>query len=165
MSNLVYTIVSAAGGSLTGKVRLQKIAYVLDLAGLSEPLNHRYYHFGPYSDEVTRQASEGVASGIINLEEIPTEWGGAYAKFSAAVDGRVESSISQIVRVASEVESVVLELAATAAFLKIENNGDVWSETVRRKPLKATPDRIESAKRLWERLCELPMPKKLPVIS
>ncbi|MCZ4108006.1 hypothetical protein O3U67_07935 [Brevundimonas diminuta] len=165
MSNVVYTIVNAAGGSLIGKVRLQKIAYVLDLAGLSAPMHHRYYHFGPYSDEVSRQASEAVAGGVVNLEEIPTEWGGAYTKYSAAVIDEVESDIVQIVKVASEVDSVVLELAATAAFLKFEHKDDVWAETARRKPLKSTPERIERAKHLWSRLCNLPMPNKLPAIS
>lgn len=164
MSNIVYTIISAADGEMTGKVRLQKVAYVLDLAGLTEPLAHRYYHFGPYSDIVTNQATEALSCGLLTVNEVQTEWGGAYTAFKAHEVAPVDDMVSAIVKKSCSVESVVLELAATAAYLKQEFGDAAWDETARRKPLKATSERLAKAKAFWSDLRTIHTPKELPAV-
>jgi hypothetical protein len=63
-----------------------------------------------------------------------------------------------------EADAVELELAATAAYLATERFADPWLETASRKPIKATPERLENAKRLYQTLRQIPTPKRLPPI-
>lgn len=162
MVNIVYNIVSAAGGCLKGKVRLQKAAYLAELAGFSDDLGYRYYHFGPYSDVVTEQVSDAVYNNLVDVVTVPTEWGGKYTEFLSREVAEVPEGLGELVRTACGAESVILELAATAAFLKDEYKDDCWNETARRKPLKASPERLASARQLWESLRAVKVPQELP---
>ena len=45
-------IVSDAGGSLIGRTRLQKIAYLLELSGTGAGFPFEYRHYGPYSEKL-----------------------------------------------------------------------------------------------------------------
>ena len=54
----VADIVVAAGGRLVSRVRLQKVAYLLDKLGAKSGFSFAYHHFGPYSTG-TRQRGSG----------------------------------------------------------------------------------------------------------
>lgn len=54
---IVSSVVAAAGGKLVGRVRLQKIIYLLDQLGLNSPYSYQYYHYGPYSEELSNPLS------------------------------------------------------------------------------------------------------------
>src|SRR6516162_1905831 len=66
---LVAQVVSASGGSVYGRVRLQKMFYLLDRIGLGSELDYEYHYYGPYSAELTEQIKDAVAFGFI--EETP----------------------------------------------------------------------------------------------
>jgi hypothetical protein len=56
------------------------------------------------------------------------------------------------VKTAAEANSVVLELAATAAYFAKNGESDPWKETERRKPDKAEEGRLDEAKKLYAAL-------------
>ena len=54
-------LVRDAGGKLVGRTRLQKVAYLTQLAGFARDFPFEYRHYGPYSEELA-EAME-IASG------------------------------------------------------------------------------------------------------
>src|SRR3954462_9618768 len=117
-SEKVGAIVRDAGGQIVGRTRLQKIGYLLQLAGLGERFPFAYRHYGPFSEELASAARDANALGLISEEEHPATWGGFYSVFTTRQLGRSEDvnpARLSLVREAAVASSIELELAATAA--------------------------------------------------
>jgi len=158
-------IVRDAGGKIVGRTRLQKIAYLLQLAGIGDGFSFEYKHFGPYSDDLAAAMLLAEAFGLVHEEEKPTSWGGWYSTYSASanVEGSGIPARHALAEEATTVGAVELELAATAAYLrKVEGFDDAWAETARLKPEKASPERLEKAKAAYARLRQISTPQPLP---
>ena len=56
-------LVRAAGGEVVGKVRLQKLVYLLEQLGLISGYSFEYRHYGPYSEELADQVEDDVVFG------------------------------------------------------------------------------------------------------
>ena len=54
--DLIVAIVRDAGGEVTGRTRLQKIAYLLEVVGFGNGFQFSYKHYGPYSEGVAASA-------------------------------------------------------------------------------------------------------------
>jgi hypothetical protein len=167
----VATIVSDAGGALVGRTRLQKVAYLTELAGFPTGFDFEYRHYGPFSEELASAMEIASAVGLVSEEERRAEWGGRYSIYHST--GRAPASDDShrlgFIRAAAQISAVELELAATAAFLFADEgigrrSGDPWAETARRKPDKAADGRLERAKAAYRRLAALPTPRPLPAI-
>jgi len=162
----IQDIVSDAGGELVGRTRLQKIGYLLTISGFDETFDFEYKHYGPFSRKLANSIDFAKFASALSEETKATAWGGTYSIFSS--EGRPDHKASavrlRLIDIASKSESVLLELAATAAFLKAEYS-DPWKETIRRKPKKATPTRVAAAKNLYSQLYRLDTPQKLPQLS
>ncbi|HEY5959864.1 MAG TPA: hypothetical protein VIV60_25090 [Polyangiaceae bacterium] len=156
-------IIAAAGGTLVGRTRLQKLAYLLELAGLGEGFYFEYRHYGPFSEDLALATRDATYAGLIQEKEEPTSWGGFYSVYSTSPveQNEVRRAFAQL---AKESSAVVLELAATAAFLAEEGANDPWQETARRKPDKAADGRLERAKVLYLEFTKIRAPKELPKI-
>jgi uncharacterized protein len=155
-------IVAAAGGQIVGRTKFQKIAYLLELAGLGNDFKFEYRHYGPYSEDLSDAVKIANAFGLVKEEERRAEWGGMYSIFSTdrEAPGGQKATFT---RTAATVGAIELELAATAAYLyAVERCTTPWEETKRRKPEKATPDRIQGAKEAYAQLRRLKAPKALP---
>ncbi len=159
-------IVRDAGGRIVGRTKLQKVAFLLELAGLGSGFNFEYKHFGPYSEELTAAMREAAAFGLVQTTEQSTSWGGWYSIYSSAEKvGDVDKRRVDFATEAIKVGSVELELAATAAYLaSVEGYSDPWEETLRRKPEKAANGRIEKAQSAYRQLLDIDAPKALPRI-
>src|ERR1700691_498288 len=72
-------IVQDAGGELVGRTRLQKIAFLLKLAGYEVNFPFEYHHFGPYSEGLSEAMEIAVALGPVKEEERSADWGGRYS--------------------------------------------------------------------------------------
>jgi len=155
-------IVRDAGGKIVGRTRFQKIAYLLEAAGLGEGFNFGYRHYGPYSEELTIATHKAALLGLLEEEEIPTSWGGSYSIYTAAGASRAAASGARVslVREAVNADPVELELAATAVFLALEGSDRPWVETAKRKPDKANS--VPGAKLLYRKLASMRTPKRLP---
>ncbi len=157
-------IIAAAGGELVGRTRLQKTACLLEIAGLGSGYDFRYKHYGPYSEELASAASIAPLFNDFEEEERRSSWGGTYSVFrtGAAYHGNDDDPFKQIVEIARDADPVVLELAATAAFLAEEGHPDPWSETAKRKPEKVSNGRLDRARELYARLKGVPVPREFP---
>lgn len=182
---MAVRIVRDAGGMLTGRIRLQKIAFLMHLSGflrdLPLPLAFEYYYYGPYSEALSRDLNLCEKSGFLKKETKPEEWGGEYSVYSLGenaadakqapeIESQKKTQEKAFVQAAKDRSSVLLELAATAAYLyeyegigKIRH-GNAWSETKSRKQVKARDGRLRQAYEVYETLRELPAPQPLPEI-
>jgi len=163
-------IVQDAGGELVGRTRLQKIAFLLKLAGYDVDFPFEYHHYGPYSDDLSEAMEVAVALGPVREEERIADWGGRYSVYS--LSGTIapqDHDRSTFVRHAKAIDAVELELAATAAYLQVHEgigglfgDGNPWHETRRRKQSKSRDGRLERAYRAYEELRKLTTLKPLP---
>ncbi len=160
-------IVRDAGGKIVGRTKLQKVAYLLQLAGFGDDFAFEYRHYGPYSEDLANAIRVADAFGLVSETEHVANWGGQYSIFTATEQAgdRALGSRSKFAEAAAEIDSVELELAATAAFLRaVEGVPDPWEETARRKPEKVRDGRIDKAKEAYRRLLALETVKPLPSI-
>lgn len=161
----VVQIVSDSGGRVVGRTKLQKIAYLLEATGLGAGFSFEYRQYGPYSEELASAARTARLLGVLREEEYPTSWGGLYSVYSVSSASCGESTRTQLAKIAAEADAIELELAATAAFLASQQSADPWGETEKRKPEKASPDRLDRAKALYRQLQQVSTPKQLPRIA
>ena len=159
-------IVAAADGELVGRTRLQKTAFLLELAGLGTGFEFKYKHYGPFSEELASAVDLAPLLFDFREDQRRSGWGGTYSVFNsnAAYEGAEEDAYKQLVSLAKRANPIALELAATAAYLACVGDDDPWGETERRKPEKATGDKLEQAKALYGRFKDLQLPEALPDI-
>lgn len=71
----VLALVADSGGQLEGRIRLQKSAYLLKMAGDPDfaRAHFAYHHYGPSSRELSWALQEAVAAGM--LKEVEEEGG------------------------------------------------------------------------------------------
>lgn len=163
----VAEIVRDAGGTIIGRTKLQKVAYLLVAAGLENELPFIYKHYGPYSEALAFAARDASLLGYVNEAEQMAAWGGTYSiyRVPGAVSHNPATPRQQLASEAARADAIVLELAATAVFLRNEENiEDVWAETARRKPEKATDARIDEARALLRNLAAIQVPQPLPAV-
>jgi uncharacterized protein len=160
----VANLVRDAGGRIVGRTRLQKIAYVLEAAGLGDGFKFKYQRFGPFSDGVATSARNATDLGLMTEIEKEAAWGGSFSVFSTR-DRKPHSSSRvriELVRLAAKADAIELELAATALFLRLQGEPNPWEETAKRKPDKADKGRLDKAKVLYAKLSQMRTPKALP---
>lgn len=160
----VANLVRDAGGKIVGRTRLQKLAYLLDAAGWGCGFKFKYQRFGPFSDGVADAARSATALGLMSEVEKEASWGGSFSVYSTR--DRTPHSPSKakikLVRLAANADAILLELAATALFLKQQGEPSPWEETARRKPDKADEGRLEKAKALYAQFSLIRTPRALP---
>lgn len=159
-------IIRDAGGRIIGRTRLQKIAYLLEIAGVGDDFVFEYRHYGPYSEDLATAVRNASLLGRLKEKEKKASWGGFYSTFAAGgeSDPQTRDSRKKLARMAADSDPVELELAATAAFLSLEGSADPWLETKKRKPEKAAGGRLEKAKSLYRKLSQIETPVSLPPI-
>ena len=168
-------IVRDAGGRLVGRTRLQKAAYLFQLAGFAQDFAFEYRHYGPYSEELAEAMEIAIGLKLVREEEKQTEWGGWYSIYNYDVTSHADKAVdcerTRFLAAAASTSAIELELAATAAFLYSkegigrDGNGDPWTETKLRKPEKSRDGRLERAKRAYRELQRLASPIQLPPIA
>lgn len=162
-------LVNEAGGELIGRTRLQKVACLAKLAGLLDTFEFEYRHYGPFSERLAESMDIAAGLRIVEEQETRAEWGGWYSIYRATdrTPPVKDALRSKFVAEAAKIGAIQLELAATAAFLHVEeglDGAEAWAETARRKPEKAQGDRLEAAQVAYRQLRRLSTPKPLPAI-
>lgn len=160
----VARIVRDAGGRVVGRTRLQKLAYLLSVAGHEGRFSFTYRHYGPYSEELALAVRDANLLSFINETEQVAAWGGTYSTYTLGKEPAQLSSSPRrpLASAAAEADAVELELAATAVFLALAGVRGPWEETARRKPEKAEGGRLQKAQALYGRLRTID--QKLPAI-
>lgn len=149
----VADLVRAAGGRLVSRIRLQKIAYLLDQLGAESGFRYSYYHYGPYSKDLDSAILDAEAFNLVKEEFEHRKTDGArYSIFiyRASEDRQVyDDHLRLIAKQLSSVNVTVLELAATAHWLANVEKVDDWtSEIRRRKGSKTEGGRLAEATKL-----------------
>ncbi|MEQ9641611.1 MAG: hypothetical protein RIM84_16420 [Alphaproteobacteria bacterium] len=166
-------LVRDAGGKLVGRTRLQKVAFLTQLAGFPSEFSFEYRHYGPYSEDLAEAMEIAAGLRLVAEEEQKAAWGGRYSIYrtdSPLAQGASSHDQEAFIHAAASVGAIELELAATAAYLYAREgigritDGDPWEETRRRKPEKAADGRLAKAKRAYGRLRALQTPMPLPAI-
>jgi uncharacterized protein len=155
--DLVASIVDLAGGRVTGRVRMQKIAYLLQRKGAAPSLSFAYHHFGPYSRELDEGIAAAKALGRIReATERRASDGAPYSVFMGVGAAPASDDLGPVSRdeaarlvarmTAADVSSTIIELAATIDWLRSQEGVTDWrSELVRRKSVKTNGGRVEQA--------------------
>ena len=161
----VPSLVMAAGGEIVGKIRLQKVVYLLDQMGLDSGFSYEYYHYGPYSEDLAERVEDDVVFGHMHANQRRRLSDGVpYVAYSAesSGDGDILGAQMPVERISAALaemqrhSSTVLELAATIHWLAVmEAIADWRTELVRRKGAKTSNDR---AQRAFELLRTLGLP-------
>ena len=162
-------IVRDAGGRLVGRTRLQKVAYLAQLAGFGNDFTFEYHHYGPYSEELAEAMEIAVGLDFVGKEEKVSASGAWYSVYTAD-PADPDNDRARFIAEASNIGAIELELAATAAFLYAEEGcrggpeSDPWEITVQRKASKATKARLRVAKARYRNLLKMAEPGTLPPI-
>jgi uncharacterized protein YwgA len=133
---------------LSGRIRVQKLTYLLQQKGLSDlaEVEFVYHHYGPYSEDVADVLSRAVRSGVFaeKAESFDDEWQRyeySLGRDSAAYISSLSTESRQIIRstvsLTAGLHWRVLELAATALFLKkrdVSSLDDAVSQAISLKP-------------------------------
>lgn len=157
--DIVVGVVALNGGELVGKTRLQKTLYLLDACGLGSGFSYEYHHFGPFSAALAEAADDAQTLKRLVQETRQGSYEVPYTVFRTdvaapeAVGTLSAVAVSDMLRMLRGYTAIDLEIAATLHYLR-ENGyqGGEEQEVVVRKPLKATPERIEKAKGLLTNL-------------
>lgn len=159
--NLVRAVMQAADGEVVGRIRLQKIFYLLEQLGVEGGLRFSYYHYGPYSRELSDTLDELEIDGTVEEENVPIE-GGSYSVYRLKkAPGREPSSLGRLpweqlrkaIAAMKDRTSPVIELAATIHWLREKERVEDWRKELKvRKPQKATDARIGEAETLLRQL-------------
>ncbi len=153
----IADIIRAAGGRLVSRIRLQKIAYILDRLGAESGFKYSYHHYGPYSRELDSAIVDAEAFNLV-VESFDRRIsdGARYSIFETS-DGQKDRDYSylknkelqSLVKKLASTNVTVLELAATANWIAaVEEIADWEVEIKRRKGSKTDKGRLEEAIKL-----------------
>jgi uncharacterized protein len=151
--DIVAAVVGAAGGELTGRVRLQKALYLLDRLGLDSGFSYEYHHYGPYSRDLDNAMADAKAFGLVKERYEHRQSDGAmYSIFNLSSDYDWNSGslgrerLTELAQLFSGTRVTVLELAATIDWLwRVERYADWQNEVTKRKGAKVRHGRLERA--------------------
>jgi uncharacterized protein YwgA len=161
---LIADVVRAADGEIIGRIRLQKVFYLLEQAGLGAGLSFHYHHYGPYSRELDNaidraRALRGVEERIKHRQSDGMPYSvfllrpGADIAPPKKIGHLPFGKAKRLVALFKAQTSTVLELAATIHWLaKKERVRDWRRELVRRKGVKTERGRMDEAVGLLKEL-------------
>lgn len=159
----VAEIIAAAGGELVSRIRLQKIAYLLDQVAGQSHFDYVYYHYGPFSRDLENAVLDAQAFDLIEVKEKHrASDGAAYSIFSLKKNldefkVLADRGLRDLTKRLAAENVTVLELAATAHWLATYEHIQDWeTEIRRRKGSKNDGGRLENAKELLRQLSLLP---------
>ncbi|MCP8938526.1 hypothetical protein NK718_08365 [Alsobacter sp. SYSU M60028] len=155
LDHLVVGTVALAGGELVGRIRLQKVVYLLDQLGMKSGAPFEYHHYGPYSEAISDAVTDAKFWG--NISEVVSfriADGAPYSSFRTQPktpeplqlgDLSAEDAKKYLAKFAG-CTSTVLELAATVHWLAfVEKVPDWRTEIEVRKAGKTGNGRLEKA--------------------
>jgi uncharacterized protein YwgA len=160
---IVAAVISAAGGELTSRVRLQKCVYLLDRLGLCSGFDYDYYHYGPYSRDLDNAMADAEAFDLIEESFAHRMSDGArYSVFKLKTNVKPESDAygklgleraQQLAQKFATTNVTILELAATIDWVcKEEKIADWRREVTKRKSSKVGHGRLDRAVELLREL-------------
>ena len=161
----VITNIVGESGELKGRVRLQKLGYLLQQRGFG-PLaktHFSYHHYGPYSDQLAGALEQVVASGLV--QEVQHTTSNQRKIYSYKLNRQhpdnacleltpVElDELRTVVRASQDATWRTLELAATVVYL--ERNLNLSRDASFTRALGLKPDCVSYQEQATRLLAEL----------
>ena len=82
IEEIIAHLLAASEGEIIGRIRLQKMIYLLDQLGLGSGLRFTYHQYGPYAEGVTIAAQRAeFLNKSIKETEVESSYGGKYSIF------------------------------------------------------------------------------------
>lgn len=155
LDQLVVGTVALAGGELVGRIRLQKVVYLLEQLGMNSGVPFEYHHYGPYSEAISDAVTDAKFWGHISeAVSFRVADGAPYSSFKTHSEApepaqlgdlSAEDARGYLAKFAG-CTSTVLELAATVHWLAfIEKVPDWRAEIQVRKAGKTDNGRLDKA--------------------
>ena len=159
IDGLIAAVVQVAGGRIVGRVRLQKVFYLLERLGLNGGIDFEYHHYGPYSATLAEALEDAKAFHLVEEDIERRVYDGVpYSVYKKINDLQLSDRVGGLEledvrralgRMQEESDATVLELAATIDWLQTKEQVLDWEKELRiRKAGKATVQRIERARAL-----------------
>lgn len=140
---IVATLLKVAGGRMVGRVRFQKVAFLLDKLGLNSGFQYNYGNYGPFSHDLDNAVADAEAFGRVKETFDRRQIDGARYSIFELTDNasRSPSNTSQLNEAVLErylqtfvnADVTVLELAAMANWLAEEEKLTDWRDELRRR--------------------------------
>ena len=153
LDDLVVGVVALSGGELVGRIRMQKVIYLLEQLGMQSDVSFEYHHYGPYSEAISDAVTDAKFWG--HLEEVVSfrvSDGAPYSAFktdvpASATLGKLSAvDARRFLYKFSTHTSTVLELAATVHWLAFVEKVPDWRAEIKiRKAGKTENGRLQKA--------------------
>jgi uncharacterized protein len=153
LDQLVVGAVALAGGELVGRIRLQKVVYLLDQLGMNSGAPFEYHHYGPYSEAVSDAVTDAKFWGVMKeAVSFRVADGAPYSSFKTENPeptqlGDLSAEVAKrYLAMFADHTSTVLELAATVHWLRDKEDLVDWRDEIEiRKAGKTSNGRLEKA--------------------
>lgn len=153
LDEMVVSAVALSGGKLVGRIRLQKVVYLLEKLGMNSGAPFEYHHYGPYSEAISDALADAKFWGKIKESvDFRVADGAPYSSFVTeceppeAIGAMSASDARVLLQKFAGCTSTVLELAATIHWLAyVEKVADWKAEIEKRKVGKTGNGRIDQA--------------------
>ncbi len=162
LDQLVVGTVALAGGELVGRIRLQKVVYLLEQLGMNCGVPFEYHHYGPYSEAISDAVTDAKFWGHISeVVSFRVADGAPYSSFKTQPEASEPVQLGELSAEKAKLylakfsgcTSTVLELAATVHWLAfVEKVPDWRAEIEVRKAGKTSNGRLEKAIQLLTEL-------------
>lgn len=161
-SQLIQSVLAATDKKrIVGRIRLQKIFYLMEQLGLESGLKFSYHHYGPYSEELSKSVQSAcIVDKLIEEKVGYTQYGNPFSTYSLLNEtekkcvGKIpKDEATKFLEKMLQRTSVEIEIAATIHWIFQKENLDDWrSELEARKASKANEANINAAIRLLDEL-------------
>ena len=162
-------VIHACGGEITGRIRLQKLAYLAEKIGKGFGFEFEYYRYGPFSHDLAQSIEDAKCKGHLEEQVNPIlDSSATYSIFKLNNNDNDKPVLNDdkevFLQTAKKIKTLPLELLATALFLQEDDDEkDPWEKLRELKPSKASNERIKLA---YEEYCNLQkLSKKLKDIE
>lgn len=155
---LLAVLAAAPDKKIEGKKRLQKVVYLLKLAGLEIEADFRLLHYGPYSAALANAADLLSLFGAIEEESKPVGIFGTYqVVYSLHKDQEAKKLPAKYIKLLAEISkfsTVELEVASTIGLFKAGGSSlrEATEKTKFMKPSKAVKLVLAKAEQVLEKV-------------
>lgn len=147
----ILSLIKLAKNKIEGRIKLQKLVYILKNYGVNFTEKFSYHHFGPYSSDLQLEIEELVDQGIVKERSFNPY---IYAINEAYLDDVNDNNLKEkeyLINFLSGQDYRDLELVATIFYLKNNQYNDQKAIKNKLKILKPNlSNKVDSAYKLYE---------------
>ena len=151
----IVQLLEKKGGSIHGRVQLQKLTYFCKAIGANINVNYKLYIYGPYSQQVANALQDCVSDDVLIEEDGSISKGANFASFLQSIQENGEllsetatNILFDVLGLCEEMSTKQLEITATTFFIDRQQKvlfGSDDKASVIRKVVNAKGNRFNQA--------------------